>query len=720
LKTCRVVFKPENRLRKYLFSLVFSHGVFSAAMKLDRPVSTLLCLLLVGCIRTGLTLPPGIDIVDDSDGPDLPITEEEAAAAAASDEAALDTVVRFRGRDIDIAPHVAGFPYRGFRVYADVGTLLYFHETEEGRFMQALALDAPIDLTAGRQVSDIDWTTRSWGHPEPLPGRDALLVKADEDNAEFFDIYRMELADGALRKLTDVPYVYGYGVDVARDRFGYIARYPDEERPGGYRSCLELMSVDGGEATSVVCDGPELTFTWGPVRFAADGGRVWFNANGSNDRNRSHLVTLDLAAEAPAVQRVTEEAQRKTMWMLEDWLDDDTFVVINDESGFTNYWTGTASTGEMSALTSFEEVLNDGAVLRSGEEVRLIGSLRRPYESELLLMSPAGEVLARQVVEANLYGLGHHADSMWFYATSRSSKVEIVRLRLDGPDAFRLEPFIALPDELAGQLVHCDVERVSIPTFDVDPATGEPRQLHAYLSTPRVPPAEGEPRQVGVVAFYGGGNYFDTWSQILCQAGVAQLSPAVRGSWGFGAEFAALNDGDLGGDEIVDLHSVGRFLVERGYDPRHIGLYGGSHGGYATMRAMTFPPETNDRNSSFDWGWGVSFYGFSDIKTFWETCNIPDWVLLEAGDPATEPHKIRDRSPLAHVDRLASPLLLLHGENDQRVPVAESRQFAAACEAAGKDCEYLEFQGQGHGLKGVRNQTRVWKSVLGFLDRVSQ
>lgn len=57
---------------------------------------------------------------------------------------------------------------------------------------------------------------------------------------------------------------------------------------------------------------------------------------------------------------------------------------------------------------------------------------------------------------------------------------------------------------------------------------------------------------------------------------------------------------------------------------------------------------------------------------------IPDWVILEAGDPETEREKLLDRSPITHVNRLESPILLMHGSNDSRVEVSESRQFVAA------------------------------------------
>ena len=156
----------------------------------------------------------------------------------------------------------------------------------------------------------------------------------------------------------------------------------------------------------------------------------------------------------------------------------------------------------------------------------------------------------------------------------------------------------------------------------------------------------------------------------------------------------ALNDRDLGGDEIVDLFHVARWTERNlGLTPRQIGVFGGSHGGYATMRALTFPPTTNDRNDSYPFGFGLSHAGFSDIKSFHDQCNIPDWVVLESGDPAVPADlaRMRDRSPLSHVDRLQAPLLLTHGANDWRVPVGESRAFADKARALGKPVTYVEF-----------------------------
>ena len=54
----------------------------------------------------------------------------------------------------------------------------------------------------------------------------------------------------------------------------------------------------------------------------------------------------------------------------------------------------------------------------------------------------------------------------------------------------------------------------------------------------------------------------------------------------------------------------------------------------------------------------------------------------------------------------------------QRVPVEESRRFAQACSRAGRSCTYVEFEGQGHGLKGLRNQVRVYREMFAFFERL--
>ncbi|MEO0638737.1 MAG: prolyl oligopeptidase family serine peptidase, partial [Bacteroidota bacterium] len=137
-----------------------------------------------------------------------------------------------------------------------------------------------------------------------------------------------------------------------------------------------------------------------------------------------------------------------------------------------------------------------------------------------------------------------------------------------------------------------------------------------------------------------------------------------------------------------------------------------------TMRTLTFPGEINGNTAEFDWGFGISHAGFSDIIHFYENCNIPDWVTLEAGDPKTEADKLRDRSPLYHADKMKGKLLLTHGTNDSRVPIAGSRMMADSLSKYKKDYKLVEFEGQGHGIKGLQNTVTMYKTWFEFLEGV--
>ncbi len=274
---------------------------------------------------------------------------------------------------------------------------------------------------------------------------------------------------------------------------------------------------------------------------------------------------------------------------------------------------------------------------------------------------------------------------------------------------------VALPEDRQRQLVRCRAEAATIPTFD--------RELHAFVLRPDQPlNAEAGGPVAMVRSFYGGDNVWTRYDHILCAAGITVVSASVRGSSGFGKDFHALNDRDLGGDEIVDLFFVADW-IEGSLDipASRIGVYGRSHGGYATMRAMTFTfPEQRPAPGPFRFAFGLAEAGFSDIVAFHDATNIPDWVVLEAGDPAVPEDRARldDRSPVNHVEELNAPIFLLHGANDWRVPVVGSQAFTAAAKAAGKQVRYLEIEGQGHHIEGQERIVEAWQARLAFIEDV--
>jgi len=685
-------------------------------------------------------------------------TQLAAQSAAGQSQRAATSgarTVRFRGREIDLRPFYEGFPYLGFRADLHAERLLYFHDTPEGRRLLQLPLRAAagtdsLDLTRGERLGDVDWNRRSLRDVLYLPSRSEYLVLADDANEERYNLFAMASDTGALRRITNHDYVYGVGLNHDRTKIAYVPRH-GQRAP--YRSCLHVIDVATMQDREVVCDTPELTFTWCAPSFNPGSSAVVLNANRANDRAHQNLVLVDLTSSTPSLRVLTNiEQRRRDVAVLDEWVSDQSFAYTSDEDGFTNVFRFDlgAAPGQPSSvqLTRFREDVDSLVRLESVEyqtpaptqpaqpsqpqppaqvavSVGYIGAVvKRPYESELFVLDPtSGEIRTQRVFDETIVPLDYRGDTAFFSAQSRRRMfaLEQVSLRHElGSTALSVEPTTraTVPDEVARQVETCEVERVQIPTFDDDPRTGLRRTLHAYVHRPRNRWAGREQQFALIQSFYGGENRWDTQAQILCAAGATVVSPSVRGSAGFGAEFAALNDRDLGGNEMFDLVHVARWISEReGLRPRQVGVYGGSHGGYAAMRALSMPETVNGRSDRFEWGFGLSWFGFSNIVTFYERCNIPDWVLLEAGDPRTEREKLLDRSPISHVDRVRAPLLLLHGENDNRVPVTESRQMAEALRRAHKPFVYEEFEGQGHGLKGLANQQRVWSTVFRFFER---
>src|SRR5262245_6927480 len=116
------------------------------------------------------------------------------------------SVVTYRGRAIDLAPYLEGFPYSGFDSLPEANLLLYLHDLPEGRRLKAQPLDRPFDPALGRTLGDHDWNRRSfYGVTEYWPAANAGLLLSDESNDEVLNVYGLSLDSGALTRLTDVP-----------------------------------------------------------------------------------------------------------------------------------------------------------------------------------------------------------------------------------------------------------------------------------------------------------------------------------------------------------------------------------------------------------------------------------------------------------------------------------------------------------------------------------
>ncbi|MFT6856307.1 MAG: dipeptidyl aminopeptidase/acylaminoacyl peptidase [Cyclobacteriaceae bacterium] len=622
--------------------------------------------------------------------------------------------VSFKGRQINLEPYVKGFPYTGFNPVYAAEKLFYMKKGETTDLLELALSDNP-DLAKGKKISDIDYATRNVWNIQYNEADNHLYWTGDEVNDEVINLTKLNPKTGEVTKLTNVPYIFGYSWNEDKNQVAYVARLGDKEERLGE---LRVLNLETLEEKKIVQDTPEMRYTWGSPSWRPDGKGVIVAGLKDASRTYGNLVYIDF--ETKTQELLTDQSMARAYpGVYSEWLDNDTFLYTSNEGGFRNVYSYNFVTKEHRQITSFKTDLGTSEIITLEGEKMLFSSTSSPIETQLYLLSlPDGEIIRKEKSEYSIGVYDSEDNKLMVAATSNTSMFRIDEMEVT-KEAFTFATKVDVPMELKEKVYKSNVERITYPTFDVDPATGESRQIHAYLYSPKNPPAL-EDRIVMIQSFYGGGNRFSMRYQILADAGIYVLSPSPRGSSGFGQEFSALNDKDLGGNEMIDVFYAAKYISEtRNIPPKNIGVFGGSHGGYATMRALTFPEEVNGTKVSFDWGFGISHAGFSDIIHFYENCNIPDWVTLEAGDPNTEAEKLNDRSPLYHADKMKGHLLLTHGTNDSRVPIAGSEMMADSLRKYNKKVTLVKFEGQGHGIKGLENTMMFYQTWFDFLDGVT-
>ena len=238
-------------------------------------------------------------------------------------------------------------------------------------------------------------------------------------------------------------------------------------------------------------------------------------------------------------------------------------------------------------------------------------------------------------------------------------------------------------------------------------------EIPAYLTLPKGVPAKNLPT---VIFPHGGPWGRDVWgyngyAQFFANRGYAVLSPNFRASTGYGKKF--LNAGNLQwGRTMQDDITWGvKYLVEKGIsDPKRVGIFGGSYGGYATLAGVAFTPDT--------YAAAVDLFGPSNLITlldsippYWET--IRKTFYARMGNPTTPEGKalLIERSPLTSADKIKTPLLIAQGANDPRVNHAESEQIVIALRDRGFPVEYLLIPDEGHGFaRPVNNMASLMAS----------
>jgi dipeptidyl aminopeptidase/acylaminoacyl peptidase len=225
-----------------------------------------------------------------------------------------------------------------------------------------------------------------------------------------------------------------------------------------------------------------------------------------------------------------------------------------------------------------------------------------------------------------------------------------------------------------------------------------------------------------VVMIHGGPMVRDPWAwnaevQLMAANGYVVFQPQFRGSEGFGRKFLEAGYGQWGLAMQDDITAGVDHLIKQGIsDPKRICIAGASYGGYAALWGLVKTPSL--------YRCGVSFAGVADIEFMLSDSSdsndnkiTRELMRSQIGDIKLNKEKFDLVSPLLHADKIEAPLLLIHGEEDRRVPISHMKKMRSALDANHKVYEVLTFDDEGHGLQFIRNEQSYFEALLAFLGK---
>jgi dipeptidyl aminopeptidase/acylaminoacyl peptidase len=576
-------------------------------------------------------------------------------------------------------------------------------------------------------VSDASGRPQVWlraldnddNHPHLLPVEGAvvrcawrpdgtrLLVQTDPEGAEEYRLAEVDPESGAVEWIAAEPGVrhevgapYSSGSDPYSPD-GRLLAYASNARDRTTFDILVRDLVTGADRVLIRTGEQVPDDRYLPMFFAPDGRRLLALRLHQNTEHDLYAVDLDTGR----VEHVTPH-DGPAKYLPAAWTDDGIYLCTTQGRDFLGLALLTPD-GTLKWLHT-PECDVEGAAL-SGDGRRLIWGVNEDGYTPLYWMDVDGGEPQRVAglprgVAVQEFGYGGHA-----LRPDRSGQRLVVQV---AGATMAADAWVADLDEgHASRVTDCG-ERM--PPGAIEPiAVHFPSAGGVSVGGLLYRPVVGGPVPM-VLHVHGGPEaqalpVYDPMIQGLLARGIGVLAPNIRGSSGRGLRYQRLIYRDWGGGDLDDLAAAVAFL--RGLDwvdGDRLGVFGASYGGFAALSCLTRLPS--------DWRAGVAMCGpadlVADVRAFPPTWRrrAADWI----GDPddPVDAARLAERSPLRYAEQLQAPLLLIHGENDTRVPVEESDRMYGRLVELGKPVCFVRMEGEGHGSADRENRTTELDLIL--------
>ncbi|WP_205712153.1 alpha/beta hydrolase family protein [Euzebya rosea] len=481
---------------------------------------------------------------------------------------------------------------------------------------------------------------------------------------------------------------------------------------GAEEAINEIVHVDiSSGRTTVLVTGPD--FVGGPFVNAAGTRVAWLQWDHPDmPWDAAELWVADMMADdGPALGDAVHVAGGDGSAVADACWDGDRLLFSDDPDGWWNVFAW--SDGPVERLQ--EEAVDSGAP----RWVHGIGQITVADGAIHVQTLSDGYAHARRI-DGTGSGTALHIDGVGLVGSLATVGKDLAMIA-GGPamptGVFRVDPTTGTATRLSAERedaaarIGAVPEHITFPTADDAVAHG---LYYPPTSATHVGPDDERPPLV--VLTHGGPTSaarttINGTAQYWTSRGFAVVDVNYRGSIGYGRAYRDALRGNWGIHDVADTIAATRHLVAAGLaDPDRLIIEGGSAGGYTTLLALC----TTDTFAA-----GGSLFGVADLRALaTDTHKFESRYLDSMVGPWPQDEQVYvDRSPITHVESLATPMIVLQGDEDAVVPPAQAELIVAALRRRGIPHAYILFEGEQHGFRKAANITRSLEARLAFYGR---
>ncbi|MEA2081315.1 MAG: prolyl oligopeptidase family serine peptidase [Elusimicrobiota bacterium] len=525
-------------------------------------------------------------------------------------------------------------------------------------------------------------------------------------------------SDGSLGKYASLTFAPGG----KRLLFVYEKEYEDRENKN-FIGVLDL-SREGSSEPAIIAEGSDF---YADCVFSQDGDKIawlqWDHPNMPWDSTELMLGTFQNGS-LHEIKKI-DGGKGKSVCFPKFGKKNALYYIMDKKGGdpgnFENWWNIYRYSGEIQRITS--ELAEFGephwVFGQSGYDFlsdgRIAARMLKDEKEYLVIINPEDKTVVpvkKDLASCRCVNTGKDS-TVFFIGSGSAEKTSVCSLDINsGSDSLNI---IRKSSEF-----EMEERDISVPEI-IDYTTGDGKKAHAFFYSPEnsryIAPAGDKPPLL--VMAHGGptsrtDSSFSAVLQFWTSAGFAVADVNYRGSTGYGRKYRDELLSHWGLKDTSDVADAVKYLIkEKKINPSMVAIRGGSAGGYMVQRVMTEYPQLIKA--------GASYYGIGNLVTLREGTHKFESRYIDnlVGEIFTAGKEVyKERSPVNHLDKLISPMIIFQGSDDKIVTPDCSREVASLLKDRGISYEYVEYEGEAHGFRSKKSNVDSLSKEFAFYRRI--